>query len=123
MVAIGVLAAAALALLAAFTAGLKMMTESRDIAMATEVGQEFLETVERGGYPATSLGVFDGGTPTLQDVSSGFPPQPYPSGRRDDTEYTLRVECEQYAPRARTVRVQVRWGRQRLLEFLGLVDK
>lgn len=123
IVALGLLAVAALALLAAFTAGMKMMAESRELTMATEVGREFLEAVESNGYQMTTLGVFHGATRSPKDLTTGFPPAPYPSGRRNQTEYRLRVDCQQYAPNARSVEVQVSWGRDHHISLATLVHQ
>lgn len=114
MLALSLLAIAALGLLATFFSGTRMMEQSKDVAMATDVGREFLENIKAQGYDKTAVGTFDGTNPDLPDTTTGFPPHPYPNTRRNGEVYTLTVECTQQAPTTRMLRVTIAWeGRHR----------
>lgn len=111
MVALALLGVVALGLLAAFTSGLKLMQQSTNLTMATDLAREMLEDIKADGFQKTALGDFDGRAGTPIDSVTGFPTAPYPTGRRNNQEYSLRVTCSEVSPTTRLVVVRVLWGR------------
>jgi hypothetical protein len=111
VVTMALLSSAGLGLLAAFTSGLKLMQQSTNLSMATDLGKEMIEGIKAAGYDQAVVGDFDGRRPDPPDALTTFPAQPYPSSWRNDQQYTLRVVCEQHSPTTRLLRVEVFWGR------------
>lgn len=109
ILALGLISIAGLALIATFLSGTRMMDQSTDLSMATDVGREFLETVRAQGYEQTVVGVFDGSLPTPPDATTAFPSAPYPTTVRDQEEFTVTVDCSQYSPSTRLLKVTVSW--------------
>ncbi len=105
IVALGLLAIVTLSLLAAFTSGVRMMSQSTDLSMATDCARDFMETVKSEGYDLTAVGKFDGRLPTASDSATGFPPNPYPVATRNDQNYSLVVDCTQHGPTTRLLQV------------------
>lgn len=123
VVSVGLLAVVGLALLAAFTAGLKLMQQSTNLTMATDLGREMLENINAGGYAQTALGTFDGRLGQKPDPATGFPGTPYPQGVRDGRNYDLKVRCSQHSFTTRQVMVEIRWGRIHRTKLAVLVHK
>ena len=108
IIALGVVVVAILGLMAAFTAGLKMMNESEKISAATEI----VEQVKTTGYDKTTVGTYDGWIGEPADGTTGFPPAPYPQVKKQDQDYWLEVECAQVSPVVRMLSVDVHWDSQ-----------
>ncbi len=123
VVSVGLLAVVGLALLAGFTAGLKLMQQSTNLTMATDLGREVLENIKSSGYNQTALGTFDGRAGDPEDPTTGFPEAPYPQGERNGWNYDLKVTCQQHSLTARQVTVEVRWGRTHRTSLTTLVHK
>ena len=123
IVTMALIAIAALGLLAAFTSGLKLMQQSTNLSMATDLGREMLESIKAGGYQRTAVGDFDGRQSDPADAATGFPETPYPRGRRDQQEYTLRVLCQQHSPTTRLLKVEVFWGRSHRTSLSTMVHQ
>ncbi len=107
VLAIGILATTALAILSVFVAGVQMSAQSGRVTMATEVGREFIETVKSRGYSLMAPGNYDGRVPDPADGATGFPPAPYPRVRVDNRDFDLVVHCSQPAPLVMEVEVEV----------------
>jgi hypothetical protein len=91
LIATGILASAMLSLLAVFTAGIKLMAQTRDASAATQVGHEAIERIREGAVPFAST-VYDGSVPT--PTVAGFPPAPYPTTTVGGQTYTLIVRTQ-----------------------------
>lgn len=107
--AMSILAVAALAIAQVFISGLGLMTQSRDMQAAAEVGRQLLEQVRVSGTIPPNA-TFDGSVPDPQ--VNGFPPAPYPVGTVDGKPYTLVVTTQPVpgSPDVKAVGVEVRWG-------------
>ena len=132
IVALGLITTAALALIAAFLGGYRMMTQSTNLSMATEVGRELLETIKSNGYESTMTGDFDGRIPdpaTVVPVVAGvppypdFPPAPYPTGVRDGQEYRIELLSTQHSDTTRLLRVLVHWGEGHHTSLATIIHK
>lgn len=124
LVAMGLLAVAALALLTVFIGGLKMMQRSNEMAAANDVARTVLEAIKRDYalhsdllFPSGEY-KFDGRLPDppldddLIDPPPPFPPQPYPSSKINGIDYAVVVSGKPEAPRLSRVRVEVYWGNE-----------
>lgn len=113
MLAVGILATALLAVVAAFTGAISLNSKSVEITVATEVGREFLESVKQTGYDFVPEGSyeFDGRSNDPPD-SQGFPPFPYPAKTVNGRDYTLRVQVLPKGATLKVVLVEVFWGNQ-----------
>lgn len=122
LVAVGLLAVAALALLTVFIGGLKMMQRSNEMAAANDVARSVLEAVKRD-YKGHSDALFppgeykfDGRVPDIvfdddpDELPPPFPPEPYPSTTINDIDYTVVVSGKPESARLHRVRVEVYWG-------------
>lgn len=123
LVALSLVAVSALALLAIFISGTRMMKQSTDITMATDVGREFLETVKFDGFGAMTPGHYDGRVPTASDPVTLFPREPYPSVRRGNQDYYLVVDVTDETLMTRLVKVRVYWGNLHHIELATMVFK
>jgi len=123
VIALGVITVAILGLVAAFTAGLRMMNQSEKISAATEIGRAFMETVKSKGYDQTTVGTYDGWIKESADSATGFPPSPYPQAKRDNQEYWLEVQCAQISPVVRSVAVDVHWDAQGKVTLKTLIHQ
>ena len=118
MLAFGVLSVALLGVIALFTNGLRLMSHSKQLTAATEVGRQVLESVKTAGYssiPGTDI-VFDGrgATPDPQILGPpDFPPRPYPTEVVDGGNYevVVRVTTPPASPTLRAVEVEVYYAR------------
>lgn len=116
VVAFGILAVAALALIAAFVSGMKLSAHSRDITIASEVAKQVLERtrdeLRMFGFDYIPAGTysFDGRAGDFPIGIPPFPPGPYPTTRISDQDYFVVVTGEEPAPgRLKNVRVDVYW--------------
>ena len=123
IIALGVVVVAILGLMAAFTAGLKMMNESEKISAATEIGRSFVEQVKTPGYDKTTVGTYDGWIGEPADGTTGFPPAPYPQVKKQDQDYWLEVECAQVSPVVRMLSVDVHWDSQGKVTLKTLIHQ
>lgn len=107
LIAFGIVATAVLALIAAFIAGTKLVSQSQQVANATQLARAELEAIREMGYVAIPDAdvTYDGRNP---DPSiDGFPPHPYdnpPDG------YVLLVTVEQKGYYLKSITVEVQWG-------------
>lgn len=123
VIAFSLVTLAILALLAIFTSGLRLMRQSTNLTMATDVGREFLESVKHDGYSALTVGRFDGRIPDSPNSFSLFPQAPYPHTQRGNQGYFLVVEVTQATDHSRLVKVQVVWDEQSRAELATMVYK
>jgi hypothetical protein len=123
MAAMGLLSIAILALISAFIGGMRMMQQSTQLTMATDVGSTFLENVKAFGYDGTEVGTYDGRIPVARDLTTGFPPDPYPQGLRNGESFALMVECTQHTPTTRFVKVTIHWSSDRQTELSTMVHR
>ena len=133
LVAVGLLAVAALALLTVFIGGLKMMQRSNEMAAANDVARSVLEAIKRDyalyDDPLFPVGAykFDGRVPDdkfdddpLVDPPP-FPPDPYPAVKVNGTEYKVVVSGNEEASRLKRVKVEVYWNDNRPISLETLI--
>ncbi|MGE0490199.1 MAG: prepilin-type N-terminal cleavage/methylation domain-containing protein [Vulcanimicrobiota bacterium] len=123
MIAVGLLAVVVVVLVGVFLSGVKLARESTAVTAATELGRQFLETVEQGGYDQMAVGTFDGSVPNLPDAATGFPPAPYPGASQDREQFVLKVTCADHTTNTRSVEVEVSWRNDRRVRFKTLVHQ
>jgi Tfp pilus assembly protein PilV len=92
MIAITVLNVAMLVLMGVFTMGLRMMEQSTDVTVATNIASDVLERIRDGGYANVPPGshTWDGRVPDPQTGS--FPPGPYPTTTINHNNFTVLVK-------------------------------
>ncbi len=107
ILAIGILAVAVLALIQVFVSGLKLSARSLKVALATEVGREFMEVVRKRGHAMVAPGTYLGDVPTPPDATTGFPPPPYPVATMNQRDFVLVVRAAAVTPDVVSVQVDV----------------
>lgn len=111
ILALGILTSAILAIVAAFIGALELNSRSVEIAVATQVGRDFLERVKEQGYDVVPEGTFVfSGSDNNPRTAQGFPPDPYPSIRANDRDHTLLVRVGTKGATLKVVTVEVSWG-------------
>lgn len=133
LVAVGLLAVAALALLTVFIGGLKMMQRSNEMAAANDVARSVIEAIKRDYalyddplFPPGAYS-FDGRNPDdrfdedpLVDPPP-YPPDPYPAVKVNGTEYKIVVSGHDEASRLKRVKVEVYWNDNRPISLETLI--
>lgn len=121
MMAVGLLAIAALSMIAVFMGGLNLMAKSEQRTQASNLGTEVLESIaDQGGFhslPETDI-VFNGRNNDPE--VDGFPPPPYPG----NDDYSVTVESRVLTDRTRAVQVTVGWteGQIKLEKVFNAVE-
>ena len=106
LVAIAMVAIALLAIIAMFTQGFFMLSQSKQLGSATERGQQCLENIKANGVAFVSLGRFDSRAGDLPNETTGFPPPPYPTST-SGTSNDMVVEASNTITPAGTIAVTV----------------
>jgi type II secretory pathway pseudopilin PulG len=115
VLAVGLVGVAVLSLLLVFTNGMRLLTQSGQMTVATDIGREFMEQVRANGAALVVPGVYDSRQGDAADVSTGFPPYPYiPAAplKRAKGEYYLVVTADNTGlpPSTVAVKVEVYWN-------------
>lgn len=111
VMALGILATAILALVAGFIGALELNSRSVELAVASQVGRDFMEQVKEQGYDRVPEGTFTfNGANNDPPTAQGFPPTPYPRVQANGVGHTLRVRVETKGATLKVVVVEVTWG-------------
>lgn len=111
--ALGILGTAILAIVAGFIGALELNARSVELAVATQVGRDFMEELNEQGYDRVPEGnfLFNGANNDPQ-TAQGFPPSPYPKVVANGVEHTLRVKVDTKGATLKVVVVEVTWGKR-----------
>jgi len=110
-VALGILTTAILAIVAGFIGALELNSRSVEMAVATQVGRDFLERVKEQGYDVVPEGTFEfSGVNNDPRTAQGFPPDPYPKVMANNREHSLLVRVDIKGATLKVVSVEVSWG-------------
>lgn len=113
VIALGILAVAILAIVAAFLGALELNSRSLEMSVATQVGRDFLEQAKENGYDKVPEGTFTyQGANNDPPTADGFPPAPYPRVQANGRDYTLLVRVSTKGATLKVVAVEVSWGKQ-----------
>ena len=86
--------------------GLRLMAQSRDVVVASEVAREVLERIKQRGFDRVPSGTsFDGRNE--KRATYDFPPKPYPCYRQNGGEYYVVVRTTPVAVNAKRIVVRV----------------
>ena len=111
IMALGILSIAILAIVAGFIGALELNSRSVEMAVATQVGRDFLERVKEQGYDKVPDGTFSyDGANNDAPTAQGFPPNPYPRTTANGREHSLLVQVGTKGATLRLVTVEVSWG-------------
>ena len=117
LVSTALVALALLALIAVIISGLRLLTNSGKLTVASQLAREEMETIKKRGYANITVGTnFKG---AAADPATGFPPPPYPG--RD--EFKLVVNATTYSPTLRQVNVEVLWGQRGRTSLTTLIHQ
>lgn len=111
VIALGILTTAILAIIAGFIGALELNARSLEVAVATQVGRDFMERVKEHGYDVVPEGtfVFSGANNDPRNAQ-GFPPDPYPRIVTNEREHFLLVRVDTKGATLKVVTVEVSWG-------------
>ena len=110
----------ALSLIGVLTGGLRLMSRSEELTLATELARSVVERIkEMDPVEIPEQANFDGGPPT----SGGFPPEPYPLAERNGREYRVSVVTNPAGLHSVRVLVTISWNSGGRLSFETLVAK
>ena len=113
VVALGILATAILAIVAGFIGALELNSRSLEMAVATQVGRDFLEQVKEQGYDKVPDGDYSyDGSKNDARTAQGFPPDPYPQVTANGRVHSLLVRVTTKGATLKVVVVEVSWGNQ-----------
>jgi hypothetical protein len=111
IMALGILATAILAIVAGFLGALELNSRSVEMAVATQVGRDFLERVKEQGYDRVPEGTFTfRGASNDPRTALGFPPDPYPRVTANERDHCLLVRVGTKGATLKVVSVEVTWG-------------
>ena len=110
--AFGIVAIAILALATGFIGAIEMNARSVEMAVASQVGRDFLERVNEFGYENVPEGtfVFNGANDDAR-TAEGFPPAPYPRIDANGQTHTLMVRVGTKGATLKVVVVEVSCGK------------
>lgn len=106
--AFGIVAVAILAIVSGFMGAIELNAQSVDMAVASQVGRDFLERVHELGYDSVPEGtfVFDGSRNDPPNAD-GFPPAPYPKVTANGKDHFLQVRVGTKGATLKVVVVEV----------------
>jgi len=112
MMALGILGIAILAIVSGFIGAIEMNARSIEMAVASQVGRDFLERAHELGYENVPEGnfTFDGALNAPQ-TAEGFPPAPYPKVEANGRTHTLLVNVTTKGATLKVVVVEVSCGK------------
>ena len=111
IMALGILSIAILAIVAGFIGALELNSRSVEMAVATQVGRDFLERVKEQGYDKVPDGTFRyNGANNDPITADGFPPSPYPQVAANGRQHWLLVRVGVKGATLKVVNVEVSWG-------------
>ncbi|MCA9792812.1 MAG: hypothetical protein KC910_13490 [Candidatus Eremiobacteraeota bacterium] len=118
VLAFGLMAVAILGLLAVFMSGLRLSSQARDVAAASELARLTLEQVKAnlrtGGFAYVPAGTYryDGALPDTPVGTAPllFPPAPYPGTTVNGQAFTVVVSGSEMSSTLKDVQVEVSWG-------------
>ena len=118
MMALGIVAIAILALVTGFIGAIEMNARSVEMAVASQVGRDFLERVNEFGFENVPEGtfVFTGATGDPQ-TAEGFPPAPYPRVEANGQVHTLTVRVSTKGATLKVIVVEVTCGKRGRASF------
>lgn len=124
LLAVAIVAVALITLIGVLTYGMQMLSRSREVYVANEIGRQLMEKIRletrTTGFSALPGGayVFDGRVP--DPASGGFPPAPYPGQTWNGGNYQLVVTGAQSDARLKSVTVDVYWGPTQKISLTSL---
>lgn len=110
--AFGIVAVAILAIVSGFLGAIELNARSVDMAVASQVGRDFLERMNELGYDSVPEGnfTFNGANGDPQ-TAEGFPPAPYPKVEANGKEHSLQVRVSTKGATLKVVVVEVTSGK------------